>query len=255
MEPIEYQRMFELEDHHWWYQGRLALTMRMLERYKPAPTNGGPLRLLDIGCGTGMFLERLGPEFMPFGLDFSHQALEFTQSRLQTKSSGALRLVQADSQEIPLADASFDMVTAFDIIEHVEGDGKVVSEIHRILRPGGVLMANVPAHPALWGPHDVSLHHKRRYRKREFGALYDQKLWNQLRLTYAFASIFPPAAIIRTARRVLPENPNPQADAKPTVGWLNDLLIKWHHVEAGIIERVGSPMGLSLVTIQQKRGG
>lgn len=244
--------MFELEDHHWWYQGRLALTMRMLERYKPKPADGQRIRLLDIGCGTGMFMERLGEEFMPFGLDFSHQALEFTSRRLKTKPGG-VRLLQADSQVIPLADNSFDMVTAFDIIEHVEGDTKVVSEMHRILRPGGVLMVNVPAHPALWGPHDVSLHHKRRYRKAQLGALFDPALWNRLRLTYAFASIFPPAAAIRTTRRIFPQRGEPQADAKPTAPWLNQLLKGWHNIEAGVIDRVGSPMGLSLVTIQRKR--
>lgn len=241
--------MFELEDHHWWFQSRLELTQHVLDRYAPG-ASGRPERMLDLGCGTGMFLERQGGRRRTFGLDFSRQALSFTRRR------GLERLVCADSQVLPFRDVIFDIVTAFDLIEHVDRDDLLVSEVHRILRPGGILLSTVPVHPALWSEHDVALHHKRRYRRREFERLFDPAKWETLRSTYTFASIAPPAAAVRMLRRVLPHKPggDATADTNLTPPWLNRTLIAWHHLENAWIERFDSPIGLSLMAVNRKRG-
>src|SRR5947208_10726643 len=156
MESIEYQRMFQLEDHHWWFQGRIHLMRRMVEKYSPQGLKRQP-RLLDLGCGTGLFVTEQNRNKLAFGLDFSKEALKFTRTR------GAAGLVCADSQMMPFESESFDIVTAFDLIEHVERDDALIAEAYRVLRPGGVLFVAVPAHPYLLGEHDDALHHKRRY--------------------------------------------------------------------------------------------
>lgn len=248
MEPEEYGKMFELEDHHWWFQSRLHLTRRTLDRHAPRP-EGRPAVMLDMGCGTGMFLERQGQERKTFGLDFSREALSFTRQR------GLNRLVCGDSQQLPFRDEGFDIVTAFDLIEHVDRDDSLVSEVHRILRPGGILLSTVPVHPSLWSEHDVALHHKRRYRRREFEGLFDPSRWETLRSTYTFASIAPPAAAVRLARRLLPSGSNGDAtaDTNLTPAWLNQALIGWHRLENAWIERFNSPIGLSLMVVNRKR--
>src|SRR5438045_3477366 len=110
MESIEYQRMFDLEDHHWWFQGRIDLMRRMVARHCPLTLERAP-RLLDIGCGTGIFIKEQDLEKTAFGLDFSLEALRFTCTR------GFSNVVCADSQIMPFASESFDIVTAFDLIE------------------------------------------------------------------------------------------------------------------------------------------
>lgn len=245
MESAEYKRMFDQEDRHWWFQGRLRAVSRILGRY--ARADGHP-RLLDIGCGTGMFLERQGVAYRSFGLDFSREALDFSRQR------GLTRLVCADSQAIPFASDSFDVVTAFDLIEHVPRDQTLVSEAHRILRPGGMLVASVPAHQFLWGAHDVALHHHRRYQWAQFDSLFEPAKWKPIRMTYMFGAIFPPAALIRSVRRLLPTRGEPSADTHRTADWLNRLLIGWHGIEAAWLERHDMPMGLSILTVREKLG-
>ena len=243
MEIVEYQRMFEAEKRHWWFQGRLAAIERILAKYAAAR----PARLLDIGCGTGMFLERRQGDFGAAGLDFSREALEFSRRR------GVRQLVRGDSQRLPFASDSFDVLTAFDLIEHVPNDGQLVAEAHRVLKRGGRFIASVPAHPFLWSAHDVALHHYRRYRWNEFDRLFDPAKWRRLRMTRMFAAIFPPAALIRGARRLLPANgKEAKADTVPTAEWLNRALINWHKLEAAWIERFNAPMGLSILTVREK---
>jgi SAM-dependent methyltransferase len=203
-----------------------------------------------LGCGTGMFLERQGDRRRTFGLDFSPRALAFTRRR------GLSRLVCGDSQRLPIKSGSFDAVTAFDLIEHVERDDLLVAEVHRILRPGGILLSTVPVHPSLWSEHDRALHHKRRYRRREFEALFDPARWETLRSTYIFASIAPPAATIRFLRRLRPptgSEGDPTADTNLTPRWMNRTLIGWHRVENACIERFNAPFGLSLLAVNRKR--
>lgn len=246
MEPQEYTRMFELEDRHWWFQGRIELIKRIMHRYAPA-TNGRAPRMLDLGCGTGMFLERQGVGRLAFGLDFSLQALGYTRQR------GVERLVCGDSQSLPFASNGFDIVTAFDLIEHVDRDQDLVNEVLRVLRPGGVFIATVPAHPFLWSGHDVALHHRRRYLWKQFNSLFDPGKWKRLRSTYCFTSIYPIAAAVRAARRLLPDRGDSKADTDTQSELLNRALIAWHRAEAAFISRFDSPMGLSILTVQEKR--
>src|SRR4051794_12191826 len=123
MESIEYQRMYDLEEHHWWFQGRFDLMRRMVLKHCPRSTQGKP-RLLDMGCGTGLFAREQGETKATVALDFSWEALRLARRR------GVTDLVCADSQQLPFASNSFDMVTAFDLIEHVEGDRQLVREAH-----------------------------------------------------------------------------------------------------------------------------
>lgn len=247
MEPIEYQRMFQMEDRHWWFQSRLRMTEGLLEKFiLPAFPDRKP-RLLDIGCGTGLFLQRRKADCDPFGIDFSLQALQFCTSR------GLARLARADAVRLPFPDNSFDLVTAFDLIEHVYDDHALVDEIHRILKPDGFLLATVPAHPRLWSSHDVSLHHFRRYRMRNFKALFRPDQWQAVRLTPSFGLILPIAGVLRISRRLRTGSGPARSDTVPVPDWLNRMMIGLHGVEAAWLRRFNLPSGLSLMTIQRKR--
>lgn len=245
MEPYEYERMYQQEDHHWWFQSRLLMTEGLL-RNGILPQLPERPAMLDLGCGTGLFLERRRERFETYGADFSAQALAFSRQR------GLKRLSRADATALPFADHSFDLVTAFDLIEHVADDRALVQEVHRVLRPGGMLLATVPAHPMLWSGHDVSLHHHRRYQRAEFRALFEPTCWEQRRQTSCFTMVFPVAAAVRLGRRLLGST-RAEADSIPLPGPINNLLIFLHRFEAAWLARFNLPIGVSLLTIQRKK--
>jgi SAM-dependent methyltransferase len=247
MEIKEYRNMFELEDHHWWFQGRLMMTENLLRTcILPTYDHRRP-RLLDLGCGTGLFLQRRQADCEALGIDLSPEALSYCHQR-QIRS-----VARADAARLPFGDESFDIVTAFDLIEHLPDDRALVREIHRVLKPGGFMMATVPAHPLLWTGHDVSLHHHRRYQRRTFEILFDPPAWETVRMSALFSLIFPPAALIRLARHVLSNDRQPHSDTHPTAEWLNRLMIRLHRLEADWLTRHDLPIGISLATIRRKR--
>jgi SAM-dependent methyltransferase len=252
MEPREYELMFELERHHWWFQSRLAMIERLLDRHvwpQLDDSSGNRPRLVDLGCGTGMFLERRRAHCRTVGLDFSRQALALC------RRNGLDALAQADATRLPLADACADVLTAFDLIEHVNDDRSLIAESWRILRPGGFLMATVPAHPAMWSGHDVSLHHMRRYRRRQFEALFTStpdRRWQTIRMTSSFTTVFVPTVLLRITRRAVVDGGVQRSDTRPTPPWMNRILLALHRPEIAWLGRFNLPTGVSLMTIRQK---
>jgi SAM-dependent methyltransferase len=246
MESIEYRRMFDLEDHHWWFQGRIDLMRKMVTKHCPSVA-GRQQRLLDLGCGTGLFISDQSSGKAVFGLDSSSEALAFTHIR------GVSNLVCADSQAMPFASESFDVVTAFDLIEHVERDDLLIAEAHRVLRPGGVMLIAVPAHPFLLGEHDDALHHKRRYTWKQFDDLFDPAIWLRRRMTWTFALIFPVAVVVRSIRKIFPSPEKPAADTNINFPLLNRALLHWHRLENKWTKSHDLPFGLSILTVREKR--
>jgi SAM-dependent methyltransferase len=191
----EYRRMFEAEERQWWYEGMRRITLRLLAPALPA---GGSLRLLDAGCGTGhnvRFLSRFG---RAVGVDLSAEAIGFCRENHAPA-------VQGSVLSLPFADASFDVVTSFDVLYHrwVEDDRAAVAELVRVVRPGGVLLVRVPALKMLWGAHDEAVHSRHRYTRGEVVALLRGAGLDVLRATYANSFLFPLLATRRTLDRML----------------------------------------------------
>lgn len=144
------------EQDHWWYVGRRRLFSRMIGALGVAPDQP----VLDVGTSAGTnlrMLRELGYGDIT-GLDFSEEAIRFCAE----KGLGTVR--RGDITEMPFPDASFALVLATDIIEHVDDDVLALREIARVLRPGQSALVTVPAFPSLWGFQDVVSLHKRRYR-------------------------------------------------------------------------------------------
>jgi SAM-dependent methyltransferase len=154
---------------------------------------------------------------------------------------------------MPFASESFDVVTAFDLIEHVERDDQLIAEAYRVLRPGGVVLIAVPAHPFLLGEHDDALHHKRRYTWKQFDALFDPAIWTRRRMTWTFALICPVAVVVRSIRKILPSSEIPAADTNINFSFLNRALLQWHRLENKWAESHNLPFGLSILTVREKR--
>ncbi|MGF1466293.1 MAG: methyltransferase domain-containing protein [Sandaracinaceae bacterium] len=136
MKPLEHQKMFEAETRHFWFVGTRAVMLTLLERALGTELAGA--RILDVGCGTGYTLTRLPPTARSVGLDLAPAALRYAALRAPAAS-----LVRASAYQIPFADATFDVVLALDVLEHLDDDVDAAQEIARVLRPGGVSVVAV----------------------------------------------------------------------------------------------------------------
>jgi SAM-dependent methyltransferase len=243
MNPAEYARMYALEDWYWWFVARRAAAARFLRDHAPPER---PLRVLDAGCGTGGMLDllRTWPDTIATGADLSPESLRFTRER------GHRRLAGADLALLPFPDGSFDGVTALDVLEHVPDDARALREIARVLRPGGVLVASVPAYPFLWGPHDEALHHRRRYRAGDFGRRVRENGLLVEKQTYLVTALFPLAAAARLAARG--RKAKESAGLPRVPGFVNRALIGLQAAELAVARRVSLPFGLSVLTVARK---
>jgi SAM-dependent methyltransferase len=244
MNPAEYARMHAMEDWYWWFVARRAAAARFLRDYAPPER---PLRILDAGCGTGGLLDlfRQWPDVEAVGLDFSPQALQFSRQR------GHRRLVGADLMLLPFRSGTFDAVTALDVIEHVPDDARAVSEISRVLRPGGILVASVPAYQFLWGPHDEALHHFRRYHGSQFRDLVHRSGLRVEKQTHLLAALLPLAAALRLAARSRQPG-SAGAGLPPVPRFVNRSLIGFQAAELALARRVSLPFGLSVLAVARK---
>ena len=156
MQPHTYPILYEVEEKHWWFVGRrrivasfVAEICRKMGRH--------PTRILDVGCGTGANLEMLSQFGDAEGVDVSQEALAFCRAR------GLERIRHGEAERLPYEDESFDLVTALDVVEHLDDDVAGLCEMRRVLRPGGHALLFVPAFMFLWGVQDDVSHHRRRY--------------------------------------------------------------------------------------------
>lgn len=244
----EYEKMYELEDSYWWFQGRLKMIQTILDQYLPEPPRRN--RVLDVGCGTGLMLSKAAT-LKPIGLDFSHLALKFCRSR------DARNLVRGDVIHLPFADGSLDLILALDLMEHVERDDLLIREFNRVLRPGGYLMATVPAHPRLWSDHDVALHHFRRYTYDSFRRLLRSGDFRPIKYTYGISFLHPIIVAFRLIQKAWQRstgvrNARPKTHLIPLPRPLNRTLVRVLHAEAFLMRYTNLPQGTSLVTLAQK---
>ena len=172
MEAAELRTLVEVEDRHWWYAERRKLLARELRRL-PAPGLA-----LDIGAAGG------GNTRVLRSHGWQSVALEFAPTAAQIARERGIDVVRGDARELPLGTRSMDLVTAFDILEHIEEDYLAAAEITRVLRPGGTALIAVPADMALWSAHDTAVGHVRRYTRATLaeaigkGGLLIEDMWS-----------------------------------------------------------------------------
>jgi len=245
MDQEFYSEYSQIEDRHWWFRGRREIFTRLL-----APLADGPrLRILDIGFGTGAMLVFLARYGSVVGMDMSVEAIRFARTRCN------LPMLLGDITQIPLETASFDLVTAFDIIEHVDDDAAAIKELARVCRPGGHTLLTVPAFQFLWGNQDVVSHHRRRYTLAQFEQLVRAAGFVPRRLSYFNALLFPAVAAVRVARRLRGE---PKGEVKSDFtmtkpGLVNDTLARVFAAEGWLLARWRLPVGVSIVCLAERR--
>ena len=242
MERQEYDRMFKLEDTYWYFRGRRSIIGGLLQKY--LNINAKPLRILDVGCGTGLMLEHLqGRNQKPVGLD-SHEL-----SMIYCRKRGVERLTRGDVTRLPFADNSFDLIMALDMMEHVEDDRALLSEFHRVAAPGARIMLTVPAHPFLWSEHDEALHHYRRYQRKPLLNLLKESGFRPIRYSYAISILFLPIVAFRIAQRLLKSKDQPKTDLIELPAPINRLLLDLLRLEGAVLRKINIPFGVTLLAL------
>jgi ubiquinone/menaquinone biosynthesis C-methylase UbiE len=235
----EYAKMRALEDHYWWFVSRRRMARSLLARYAPDAK-----RILDLGCGTGAFMGELPSGIESTGLDFSDQAVAFCRKR------GLESIVQGDAQSVPFQNAVFDAVVSLDTLEHVADDDAAAKEVARILRPGGVLVMNVPAYRWLWGPHDVALMHHRRYTRSQVCRLLENAGLRVEKSSYNVFFLFPVVVLMRIVEKF---RRGPAEVRLPSVpGPFNRALVILQDIETRLVLGAALPWGSSVVAVARK---
>ena len=240
MNREEYEKTYRTEKSFWWFVAKRRLVEALAER----ALGGRGGRILDLGCGTGANLEALGRRGEAFGVDLAAEALECSSRR------GLTALAAGNARRLPFREESFDLVTALDLLEHLEDDAAVLAEAFRVLRPGGWFLATTPAYPWLWGAHDLALGHQRRYRRSELGARLKQAGFLPGRLSYFFGMLFPALLPVRLWQKRW-GNPEETVSYEP---WppLNRALLAACLIELKLNSWISLPFGTTLVALAQK---
>jgi len=243
----EYQQMYELEDTHWYFIGKRLIIKSILERYLlPRKT----CRILDIGCGTGKILEMLQRFGDVSGADTSIAALEFCRKR------GMDNLCYLSMEGcLPFLDSSFDFVTAFDVLEHVNDDRGMIREIRRVCNPGGKLLITVPAFMFLWSPHDNAVQHRRRYTKKQVEELLKLEGLTILQASYTNFFLFPIAVAVRWFRTAFHRKRGSSEFFIQIPDIVNRLFLFVLRLEAAMIQKISFPFGVSIVCLAEKPDG
>ena len=245
MEDIAYRQFETLEDSHWWLRGRRTVYFDLLDHLLPTERR---LRSLDVGCGYGAMLGELSRYGTATGAEVSEEAIEACRRR------GFEDVLMASAYDVPEPDESFDLVTFFDCLEHLEDDLAALREAHRLLRPGGHVVVTLPAYNFLYANNDRVAHHQRRYTVREIRSKLEASGFRAQKATYVNALLFPlilPAVLLKKVReRLLPRADDPTTNLSRTPPRaVNEVLYRVFASERVLLRRMRFPAGHSIFVL------
>jgi len=240
MEPYLIDDLAYKERFYWWHRVRRDNLLRLL-----GPTLDDCSNVLEIGSGTGANLRAVRDHCgQGIGLEIDFKALGYCRD-LTTICADAL-------QTLPFAEGVFDAIILLDVLEHISDTGALVSEMARVLRPGGTVLVMVPARPELWSYWDQMHGHQRRYTKKMLAGVFDAS-WALEHLEYSFSWMYPVVWSFRTMmrRRRLAEG---HSDFIEVPRLVNALLVFAGRVEAQLQSAIPIPFGTTLSGIWIRGG-
>jgi len=241
--------MFEAEDKHWWYVGNRENFIRILLSKKLLKDG---VKLLDAGCGTGGWLHTLKKSFNihEVGMDNHEIAINYSRSRT------GLNLVRGDLNNDTFEASSFDLITCFDVIYHREVDEtRVIKNFHKYLKNGGYVLLTAPAYSFLYSKHDVVVHTKKRYTRKQVRALFESNSFEISKISYCLFLMFPFALLKRFFDKFSVSNTEDHNEVELPPKTINRLLLSVMRLENFISRFIPFPFGLSVLVLAKKIPG
>jgi SAM-dependent methyltransferase len=240
-----YQILYDTEATHWWLAARRNIVLDSIrQRY----SRRSDLKILDAGCGTGLMLQELAPFGTVEGVDISDEALQFCRKR------GLDNVRHADVTHMPFPDEQFDVVTALDVLEHLDDDTAALREFRRVLKPGGRVFVFAPAHKWLWSLQDEVSHHKRRYVRRTLRDVVMDAGLEIERQTYVSTFLLPVIYLGRQWLKVRMKFHEFNTENNLHPAWSNTILRNVFESEIPILRFMNMPFGASLLCVARKVG-
>lgn len=238
----DYARQYrDLYMRHWWWRSREEAILEVLHRQ--FPPNAG-LQILDVGCGDGLFFDRLAEFGQVEGVE-PDERLVAPQSRYRAR----IRIAPFDQNFRP--SKSYSLVLMLDVLEHIENPVEALRHAYSLLEPGGALLVTVPAFQSLWTHHDAINHHHTRYRRKTLDPLLRQAGFSILEERYWFQWIWPVKLALRLSEKLLHR---PSAIESVPPAWINQLLYRISRIEHRTLGAVGVPFGTTLMSFCRKQG-
>lgn len=246
MDPRLAREYKDHEEKHWWFRVREQIIVRSLRSHLNRDRG---LRILDVGSGgggTSKALACLGE------VTCVEPSPELYEALRQTSD---FPVVHGSILELPFADDEFDLVCAFDVVEHVEQDGRAAAELARVCKSGGMVAITVPAYQSLWSHHDEVNHHFRRYRSNQLRCLFCPPL--HLRYsTYFNTLLFAPIWIFRRLSGLFPKKTHSQSSGSDFSVLPHPLVSAFFYhlfaLELFWLPRSSFPFGVSLLQLYSK---
>jgi SAM-dependent methyltransferase len=234
----EYGQIYEdLYLRHWWFRARESILVELIADLEIPRV----ARILDVGCGNGLFFEQLGR----FG---DVQGIEVDESLIPSESRHRGRIFGKPLGDSLYEGMQFDLITALDVVEHIEDDRHAIEAMLSMLRPGGTLVITVPALMMLWDRHDVINKHYRRYTAHSLRELLAGK--GRVRdLRYLFHGLFFPKWAVKKLNEWIHLEAAQHRMPPPYVNKLMEIFCKYEH---GVLRRFRLPFGTSLLAIVEK---
>ncbi len=241
MEDRIYEAMSELEEKHWWFRGRRAIIGTVINRLVPLGHN---LDIVDVGSGTGGNLALLSTYGEVYGIEMSERACMICRRK------GFSKIYCGKIEDVlpSMSEKKFDLITLIDVLEHLDDDIGILGTLRSALKEEGHILVTVPAHPFLWSSHDLSHHHKRRYKLNEL-------IWklNAAGLKIEYVSyfnmwLFPIVSLVRAIKCGfgISKDRDDLFLPHPLLNWM---LFRVFSSERHFIGKVRLPAGVSIVAL------
>lgn len=241
MAPEAYHALKDMQDRHWWFQGRREILSALIKQIVPATIDRPAI--LEAGCGYGGNLPMLA-QFGPVcGFELDDDARRYAATKI-----GAPVVFGRLPEQPGFADDRFDLIVMLDVLEHIEDDTGSLARLRAMLKPGGMILITVPALPWLWSRHDEIHHHKRRYSRKALQQALRAAQLTPVKLGFFNTLLLPFAIGQRLLAKLFAREV--QVDEMPPSA-LNALLAGIFALERKVVGRVAMPLGLSLFAVAE----
>ncbi len=237
-----YRMFFEVQKKHWWFLTKKKIVLDTIDRYL---TKQPDTKVLDIGCGSGLMLNALEKVGQTYGMDMSDDAINFSKEIFSGEvAKGYL------PDQVPYPENYFNLITALDVIEHVDLDIDSLKAIRARLVKGGKAVITVPAYMFLWSKFDELNEHKRRYTLTELKTKLLQAGFKIEKISYYNTLLFPAVFGVRMLNNWLKRDGSSDVDLPNAP--VNFVLKTIFGLEKYVLRFINLPFGVSVLAVVEK---